>query len=94
MKKLTQDEIDASLKLLDNWHTVGDAIQKNFVFKNHISAFGFLAKIAVLAEKADHHPNWSGVYNKVTIMLTTHDLGGVSAKDIHFAKEVDGFDKD
>ena len=91
MEQLTQEEIDLSLKSLNGWNYSDNAIEKKFVFVDHSEAFAFLSRIALLAEKKDHHPNWSGVYNKVTIKLTTHDIGGVSNKDIDFANEVERF---
>lgn len=66
-----------------------DAIHKSFRFKDFNAAFGFMARIALAAEKADHHPEWSNVYNKVEITLTTHECGGLSARDITLAQFID-----
>jgi 4a-hydroxytetrahydrobiopterin dehydratase len=66
-----------------------DAIHKSFRFKDFNEAFGFMARIALAAEKADHHPEWSNVYNKVEITLTTHECGGLSARDITLAQFID-----
>ena len=88
MEKLTQAEIDAALKNLNGWSYSNNAIAIDFVFTNHSEAFAFLARVALLAEKKNHHPNWSGVFNKVNIKLTTHDIGGVTDKDIDFAKSI------
>jgi 4a-hydroxytetrahydrobiopterin dehydratase len=65
------------------------AIHQSFKFKTFGEAFAFMTHIALLAEKADHHPEWSNVYNKVDITLTTHDSGGVTEKDLNLAKAID-----
>jgi 4a-hydroxytetrahydrobiopterin dehydratase len=65
------------------------AIYADFVFKDFVEAFGFMARVALLAEKADHHPEWSNVYKRVHVLLTTHDAGGVTAKDIQLAQQID-----
>lgn len=86
-------DIRNRLKELKDWsysNTSGrDELQKSFKFKNFGEAFGFMARVALLAEKADHHPEWFNVYNKVEITLTTHDAGGVSEKDFALAKLID-----
>ena len=66
------------------WHVIDDGkkIKKTFKFKSFIEAFSFMSKIAIYAEKKDHHPEWCNVYNKVEITLTTHDEGGITDKDI------------
>ncbi|EDO39949.1 predicted protein [Nematostella vectensis] len=66
-----------------------DAIQKDFHFKNFNQAFGFMTRVALMAEKMDHHPEWSNVYNKVNITLTTHDCGGISSNDVKMAEFID-----
>ena len=68
-----------------------DAIARSFKFKDFNAAFGFMTRVALLAEKMDHHPEWSNVYNKVDVVLTTHDTGGVSDKDIAMAKAMDAY---
>ena len=67
-----------------------DAIVRRFSFKDFNEAFGFMARVALLAEKADHHPEWSNVWNRVEILLTTHDAGGLSTRDIQMAQAIDG----
>ena len=66
------------------WHVIDDGtkIKKTFKFKSFIEAFSFMSKIAIYAEKKNHHPEWCNVYNKVEITLTTHDAGGITDKDI------------
>jgi len=89
--KLTQAERTAALEALAGWHPAADrdAIVKSFKFKDFVEAFGFMTRVALLAEKADHHPEWSNVYNKVEILLTTHDADGLSARDVSLAKAID-----
>jgi 4a-hydroxytetrahydrobiopterin dehydratase len=90
--KLTAAERDGALKELRDWQMVKDrdAIQRSFKFKNFSEAWGFMARVALLAESQDHHPEWFNVYNKVDITLSTHDCGGLSARDIKLAKAIDG----
>ncbi|SKA33489.1 4a-hydroxytetrahydrobiopterin dehydratase [Enhydrobacter aerosaccus] len=66
-----------------------DAIHKSFKFADFNQAWGFMTRVALAAEKADHHPEWSNVYNRVEILLSTHDAGGVTEKDIALAKFID-----
>ena len=71
------------------WIVNNKAIKKEFKFYNFIEAFGFMSKVALLSEKMDHHPNWQNTYNKVTIELTTHDMGGVTTNDTRLAEAID-----
>ena len=66
-----------------------DAIQKKFTFADFNAAFGFMGRVALAAEKADHHPEWFNVYNRVEITLSTHDAGGVSERDVKLAQFID-----
>ncbi len=66
-----------------------DAITRSFTFDDFKEAFAFMTQVALMAEKADHHPEWSNVYNRVDILLTTHDAGGLSARDIDLATQID-----
>lgn len=77
----------AALQALPGWQvTPGrDAIAKAFVFADFNAAFGFMSRVALQAEKADHHPEWFNVYNRVEIVLTTHDAGGLSERDVALA---------
>ena len=72
-----------------SWVLYNKAIKKDFKFNNFIEAFGFMSKVALLSEKMDHHPNWQNTYNKVTIELTTHDMGGITTNDIKLAEAID-----
>ncbi len=66
-----------------------DAITRGIVFTDFAEAFGFMAQVALLAERMDHHPEWKNVYNRVDILLTTHDAGGLSARDVELAGAID-----
>ena len=88
---LTDAEIDVALAGLTGWEkpTGKSAIEKTFRFKNFVEAFGFMTKVALLAEKLDHHPEWSNVYRTVAITLTTHDSKGVTALDVSLATQIE-----
>jgi 4a-hydroxytetrahydrobiopterin dehydratase len=88
--KLTEAEIAAALPDVPGWMRNGDGIERQYRFADFTAAFGFMARVALLAEKADHHPEWSNVYNKVSIRLTTHDAGGISVRDFALARAIDG----
>ena len=82
----------AAIAQLSGWSAVTgrDAIAKTYKFADFNAAFGFMARVALVAEKMDHHPEWSNVYNRVEVVLTTHDAGGVTQKDIDLARFMDG----
>jgi 4a-hydroxytetrahydrobiopterin dehydratase len=82
----------AALSQLTDWQEVEgrDAIAKTFRFKDFNAAFGFMTRVALEAEKRDHHPEWFNVYNRVEVVLTTHDADGVSALDVALAQFMDG----
>lgn len=87
--KLTSENILDQLQNIDNWTLNNDTIRKDYTFKNFIEAMEFINKAAIIAEDLNHHPEWSNVYNKVSISLTTHDVGGISEKDFQLAKAID-----
>lgn len=90
MEPLTKLRIDEELKKIDSeWGNKGDSIYRTFVFKDFMQAFSFMTLVALLAEKQDHHPEWSNVYNKVMIRLSTHDAGGLTSRDFLLAREID-----
>jgi 4a-hydroxytetrahydrobiopterin dehydratase len=91
MPKLEGDSRKQALAQLKDWReTPGrDAITKKFVFKDFNEAFGFMTRVALVAEKMDHHPEWSNVYKTVEVTLSTHDAGGLTGKDIQLAKVMD-----
>ncbi len=93
MESYSQDVVETSLKELNNdsenlWSVKEEKLNREFKFPNFILAFGFMTQVAILAEKADHHPEWSNVYNSVVINLTTHDAGGISEKDFELAQKI------
>ena len=89
---LTTDEIAQELGQLQGWKLAqdGGAIAKGFVFQDFTEAFAFMTRTALIAEKLDHHPDWSNVYNRVEVRLNTHDAGGLTAKDFTLAQAIDG----
>ena len=93
MKKLDPAARAAALKELSHWREVPgrDAIARKFEFANFSEAFAFMTRAALLAEKMDHHPEWSNVYNKVDVTLSTHDAGGVTEKDIAMARAMETY---
>ncbi|HUC95377.1 MAG TPA: 4a-hydroxytetrahydrobiopterin dehydratase [Candidatus Saccharimonadia bacterium] len=91
MQKLKQDEIDISLESLDKWKLEGNVLTKEFGFKGFRTAIEFINLLSLVAEKIDHHPDWSNSYNRVIIHLTTHQANGLTKKDFIFAKEADKF---
>ncbi len=91
MAKLEGPERKAALATLDGWSEVPgrNAITRSFKFNDFNEAFAFMTRVALEAEKADHHPEWFNVYNRVEVTLSTHDVGGVSKKDIALAAFMD-----
>ena len=91
MAKLSDAVRDAAMKRLSGWSfdPSGPALRKDFKFKGFSEAFGFMAQVALAAQKADHHPDWSNSYNKVSIALSTHSEGGVTGKDFALAEEIE-----
>lgn len=90
-EKLTADARAAALATLPAWSDLPDrdAIRRDLRFTDFSAAWGFMARVALLAEKHDHHPEWSNVYSRVQITLSTHDAGGLSQRDIDLARAID-----
>lgn len=91
MQPLTTDQIVSAA--LPDWSYSserGGCLSRNFVFADFVQAFGFMTQLALHAEKMNHHPEWSNVYNRVNIVLTTHDAGGLTERDITLARLADG----
>lgn len=88
MNKMTQDEIAEALQTLEGWSAVEgrDAITRKFEFQNFRAAWTFMEDVAVEADEMSHHPEWTNIYSKVDVTLTTHDVGGVSEADIELAE--------
>lgn len=91
VEQLSELERAAALDRLGEWDydEARDALTRRFLFADFSEAFAFMTRVALLAEKADHHPEWSNVYNRVEILLTTHDAGGLSARDVVMAKAIE-----
>ena len=96
MEKYTQEQIENALKNINQqldmqqqWLIVEGKLTKTFKFKSFIRAFGWMSQIAIWAEKLNHHPEWSNVYNKVEVQLTTHDVGGISELDFKLAEKME-----
>lgn len=91
IEPLSPAERDDALEGLPDWDfdEGRDAITRSFAFADFPEAFAFMTRVALLAEKADHHPEWSNVWNRVEIALTTHDAGGLSHRDIELAEQID-----
>ena len=89
--QLTDEERIDALSELPGWHLREDklAIAREFKFRDFSEAWAFMSRVALIAEQQDHHPEWSNVYNRVAITLTTHDAGGLSARDIGMATAID-----
>ena len=91
VEQLSQAERADTLDGLPDWDVdeARDAITRTFTFDDFSQAFAFMTQVALLAEKAGHHPEWSNVYNRVDVLLTTHDAGGLSERDIDMAQKID-----
>ena len=89
--RLTDAERDAALAALPDWSLRGDGlvIMRDFIFADFSEAFAFMTRVALAAEKMDHHPEWSNVYDRVEVVLSTHDAGGITSLDIALARHVD-----
>lgn len=89
--KLTEAERAEAFAALPGWEhePERDGIRKEFKFANFVEAFGFMTRVAIMAERMDHHPEWSNVYNRVNILLTTHDVDGLSERDVKLARLIE-----
>jgi 4a-hydroxytetrahydrobiopterin dehydratase len=90
IERTTQKELQAFLGELDSWTLVEGKLHREYRFRDFVQAFGFMTEVALLAERANHHPEWSNVYNRVTVDLTTHESGGITLKDLSLAREMEG----
>ena len=90
-ERLTNEEREAALAALPGWgwDEERDGLEKSFRFADFSAAFGFMTRVALAAEQADHHPEWSNVWNRVDIALTTHDAAGLTSRDIDLAHRID-----
>ena len=83
------ETIKPELSKLENWKFMNEGIEKQFVFKKFTDVMAFMVKVSYVCESLDHHPEWTNVYNKLSIRLSTHDKGGVTDKDIELANEIE-----
>ena len=92
IQPLSDEERADALDGLPDWDydEARDAISRSFTFPDFSAAFAFMTRVALLAEKHDHHPEWTNVWNRVDILLTTHDAGGLSARDVAMAEAIEG----
>ena len=87
---LTASDLASLPVTLPNWQLVAGKLHRDLVFADFVEAFGFMTKVALVAEAMDHHPQWSNVWNRVSIDLVTHDTGGLSNLDVELAQRIDG----
>jgi 4a-hydroxytetrahydrobiopterin dehydratase len=87
--RATEPEIEEALAELRPWAIADGKLHREYKFGNFVQAFGFMAQVALLAERAAHHPEWCNVYNRVVIDLTTHEAGGITRKDLDLAREME-----
>jgi 4a-hydroxytetrahydrobiopterin dehydratase len=85
---LPAEEINSRLEELNGWNFNGKQLEKSFKFRDFSEAFAFMVRVALIAEKMNHHPDWSNVYNRVQVVLSTHDAGGVTKNDVEMAGEI------
>ena len=92
-EKLSSEEREAALADLTGWRweEAHDGIARSFKFRDFNEAFAFMTRVAMAAEQADHHPEWSNVWNRVDVLLTTHSAGGLTEKDVALARRIDAF---
>ena len=88
ISKLSEIQIAADLKKLPGWSVVNGNLHRVFEFKDFSQAFAFMTRVALAAEKMDHHPDWSNVWNKVTVDLSTHSAGGLTKNDFDLAEKM------
>lgn len=86
---LSDEQIKNELKSLSGWAVKNGKLHKDFVFSDFVEAFSFMTKVALHAEKMNHHPEWFNVYNRITIDLMTHDAGGITQNDVELAKFIE-----
>ena len=87
--KATESEIQQAMADLDSWALESGKLHREYRFRDFVQAFGFMAQVALLAERAAHHPDWFNVYNRVVVDLTTHEAGGITQKDFDLAREME-----
>jgi 4a-hydroxytetrahydrobiopterin dehydratase len=89
-ERLTSQQLEEGLATLDGWQVSEDKLFRQLEFKDFVAAFGFMTRVALIAQSMDHHPDWTNVYNRVAIHLHTHDSGGITKRDLELAARIDG----
>lgn len=89
LRKLEPSEIATRVTELDHWVVRDGKLHRELSFESFVAAFGFMTRVALVAERMDHHPDWSNVYNRVVIDLHTHDVSGLSERDFKLAHAID-----
>lgn len=89
LRTLSDAEIAERLVALPSWSHAGGRLRRTYHFRDFSEAFGWMCRVALVAEKRDHHPDWSNVYSRVSVELHTHDAGGVTERDVELAREMD-----
>jgi 4a-hydroxytetrahydrobiopterin dehydratase len=89
IERKTREQVQAGLKDLPGWTLKNEKLYRELKFKNFVQAWGFMTQVAMLAEQMDHHPEWSNVYSRVEINLTTHEADGISQRDLDLAGKID-----
>lgn len=88
-QKLTPEELTSRMAALPGWTIQNGTLHREFAFKDFVEAFGFMTQAALVAESMDHHPDWSNVWNRVVVNLSTHDAGGITELDLRLAAAMD-----
>ncbi|MBW4442140.1 MAG: 4a-hydroxytetrahydrobiopterin dehydratase [Plectolyngbya sp. WJT66-NPBG17] len=91
MSPLSLQELETELQQLDGWTISNGKLHREYKFPSFVEAFGFMSSLALVSEALGHHPEWFNVYNRVTIDLTTHDAGGITSKDVEWARKANQF---
>ncbi len=89
ISKASEPQVSEFIEENKQWSLVNNQLHREFIFNNFVSAFGFMTQAALIAERLNHHPEWSNVYKKVVVNLTTHEVNGISFRDFQLAKEMD-----
>ena len=87
--KATDQEVQAAIGELGSWRVKEGRLHREFLFQDFVQAFGFMTQAALVAERGNHHPEWSNVYNRVVVELTTHEAGGITEKDLKLARQME-----
>jgi 4a-hydroxytetrahydrobiopterin dehydratase len=89
-ERLTDQQLEDGIATLDGWQVTEGKLFRKIEFEDFIEAFGFMTRVALVAQSMDHHPDWINVYNRVEIRLHTHDAGGITKRDLELAARIDG----